>query len=711
MDKERKKPEEFIGEMTSSLEADEELQLDVSQELHSHYEESVAHFKSEGKSDDESHELALKAFGDPKQVAEDLADSNKNRMKSRALIGLFLKRILTPTSLILTIFIGFHYGQRFNHLLAFGSMQSNPSFEKIISSLPESSRFLLYGDTSRPRRSAQQRAIWEKDQENKVYFANYARLLLLDFNNKSLKISYDELEKEFRLGESIDPDNSFYNYLLAAVLFDEGSDIKTTRNKKKNTSQTKFIIKDQSHLNAAIEELKKARKKPLYRRYHDDLLKERLTFFPESQKLEHDISKFFFTSSTLLPEIAPTKNLFASIPHYVEAQKLNGEEASSILDTWQDFVKKATPDAWCLIDVLVIDAIISISGEKVSEVYHTLGKTEAADKTREMAKKANKPVADWKNQRETGESYDFLTKQKGSFVAGMLLPAIAEPIKEEDLRPGRMVERIIGEQFVLTLVVLIFGIMLIFSLAYYIKCKGIGGSSTAPVLLIPSGPMALKIITFGILLPIVSYYAYTRWTGMSSYEFSLGFEWPRGLAELLLLAVTYLSVSTYLAATSFTKRCMTLGIPTVRMINPIVSRMFWICLSLAWLVCIAKNRLFGQNQAMVVFLILGILPALIFVVLVFLTTIKAWRFRRTHSQYFGSVSRSLLPVYACAVVFLGLICLPYSQQKESDFLNQDSLFNDSDNIFITAIENKVTQRLRKSMTTALSGRPQNTQQK
>ena len=35
-------------------------------------------------------------------------------------------------------------------------------------------------------------------------------------------VSIDELEKEIRQGEKIDPDNAFYNYIWAAILFNVG---------------------------------------------------------------------------------------------------------------------------------------------------------------------------------------------------------------------------------------------------------------------------------------------------------------------------------------------------------------------------------------------------------------------------------------------------------------------------------------------------------
>ena len=82
----------------------------------------------------------------------------------------------------------------------------------------------MFGDPTRKTRSAQERALWEKKPKSKVYYANYVRLLLEDYKEKDLGISFDYLEKEIRRGEELDQDNAFYNYMLAAVLFKRGAE-------------------------------------------------------------------------------------------------------------------------------------------------------------------------------------------------------------------------------------------------------------------------------------------------------------------------------------------------------------------------------------------------------------------------------------------------------------------------------------------------------
>ena len=107
------RPEQkLIEEITLVLKDDEELRQDVSHELSTHFEDSKAAFLEEGKAEEESDALALKAFGEPTQVAEQLADSNRGRMKTRAVLRMFLGRILVPLSLLVALWFGVAYAER-----------------------------------------------------------------------------------------------------------------------------------------------------------------------------------------------------------------------------------------------------------------------------------------------------------------------------------------------------------------------------------------------------------------------------------------------------------------------------------------------------------------------------------------------------------------------------------------------------------------------
>ena len=82
---------------------DPELRLDVRAELASHIEELTASFQAEGKTPEESVELALKAFGSPADIAGDLAAANRGRMRLRALARLAARALLVPAAVVLAV--------------------------------------------------------------------------------------------------------------------------------------------------------------------------------------------------------------------------------------------------------------------------------------------------------------------------------------------------------------------------------------------------------------------------------------------------------------------------------------------------------------------------------------------------------------------------------------------------------------------------------
>ena len=147
------------------------------------------------------------------------------------------------------------------------------------------------------------------------------------------------------------------------------------------------------------------------------------------------------------------RDLFEALPFYVyvERNELPEDDATELLDAWQEFLKKAIPDAWCLVDVLVFSAIANMAGGevddsmaegkrdesvafgKVADVYEVMGKPEDANSTRLLAKELGEPKKKWDADRESKRVKEMerdLIFWKGSILARMLLPVLGEPVTE-----------------------------------------------------------------------------------------------------------------------------------------------------------------------------------------------------------------------------------------------------------------------------------------
>ena len=717
---------ELIEKVTSVLKDDEELRQDVSHELNTHFEDSQAAFLEEGKSKEESETLALKAFGDPKQIAKQLAHSNQGRMKTRALVRMFLGRILVPLSVVLVMWMGWYFFAERSVIVSMLDELGETGDESIVKEegwytkawahLSAEKQFQLFGDLTRKTRSAQERALWEKNPESKVYYANYVRALLEDYKEKGLDNSFDYLEKEIRRGEELDPDNAFYNYMLAAVLFKRGGEWKSIKGKKAK----EWSVKDKALLDLAIVELNRAEQKPYYRRHLSEFLKERLDLFPETRRLDDRIGKMAYLASIPLPDLRLIRDLFEALPFYVDVERneLPEDDATELLDAWQEFLKKAVPDAWCLVDVLVFSAIANMAGGekdesvakdedvafgKVADVYEAMGKPEDANSTRLLAKKLVVPKKNWDADRESKRVKEMerdLIFWKGSILARMLLPNLGEPITEEMLRPGRQADRIVIEQFNLSYLLCIFVVAIMGTLILFMVCQSASKGRTAPLLILPSWRVALRTLSLAILLPIFLYFAFTRWSGLSSFENSIE-DWRLLGLEIGLLDISFLAASTLLSVSYIRKRCQALNINIPKPANSFLIKLCWGGMGILCLCCAVSKKLFGHQGALETgFYLFGTGMGLILGGVGLVVFIKGCMSRNTYGLYYGTLARSLMPVYACAVILIGVIGLPWLQKEESALLKKDSLFDSSPYGF-SVPEGNITLRLQTELAEAL----------
>jgi len=623
--------------------------------------------------------------------------------------SVLLERILVPLSVVLAVWLGWHYFAERSVIESMLDELGETGDESIVKEeswytnawahLSAEKQFQLFGDPTRKTRSAQERALWEKKPKSKVYYANYVRILLGDYKEKDLGISFDYLEKEIRRGEELDPDNAFYNYMLAAVLFKRGGEWKSIKGKKAK----EWSGKDKALLDLAIVELNKAANKPYYRRYLTEFFEERMVLFPETRRLEDRIGKMTYFASIPLADLGLIRDLFKALPFYVENDELPEDDAAQILDAWHVFLEKAIPDGWCLIDVLVLNAIANMAEGKVPDVYEAMGKPEDANSTRLLAKKLGEPKKNWDAVRESKRVKEMerdLIFWKGSILARMLLPGLGEPVTEEMLRPGRQADRIVIEQFNLSCILCYFVVAIIGTLILFMVCQSASKGRTPPLLLLPSWRIALETLGLAILLPMFLYFAFTRWSGLSSFENGI-VDWRLLFLELGLLDVSFLAASTLLSASYIRKRCQALDITIPKPANSFLIKLCWGGMGILCLCCAVSKKLFGHQGALETGLYLfGTGMGLILGGVGIVVFIKGCMSRNTYGLYYGTLARSLMPVYACAVILIGGICLPWLQKEESALLKKDPLFDSSPYGF-TVPEGNITLRLQAELAEAL----------
>ena len=289
---------------------------------------------------------------------------------------------------------------------------------------------------------------------------------------------------------------------------------------------------------------------------------------------------------------------------------------------------------------------------------------------------------------------------KGSILARMLLPVLGEPVTEEMLRPGRQADRIVIEQFNLSCILCYFVVAIIGTLILFMVCQSASKGRTAPLLLLPSWRIAMETLGLAILLPMFLYFAFTRWSGLSSFENGIR-DWRLLGLEIGLLDVSFLAASTLLSASYFRKRCQALDIPTPKPANSFLIKLCWGGMGILCLCCAASKKIFGHQGDLETGLYLfGTGMGLIICGVGIVVFIKGCTSRNTYGLYYGTLARSLMPVYACAIILIGVIGLPWLQKEESALLKKDPLFDSNPHGF-TVLEGNLTKRLQSELAASM----------
>lgn len=91
---------ELTDRATTKLRRDRDLRLEVTRELETHLEASAAEFRAADYSEEDAQAAAVKAFGDPDTMANDLWDANRYRLKIRVWAWWVARLTLLPTCVI-----------------------------------------------------------------------------------------------------------------------------------------------------------------------------------------------------------------------------------------------------------------------------------------------------------------------------------------------------------------------------------------------------------------------------------------------------------------------------------------------------------------------------------------------------------------------------------------------------------------------------------
>lgn len=709
-----------LDAFTAGLRSDPEVQLDARQQMKSKLEEKIAEETAKGHSSEECIDLVINALGSSDNVANSLFLDNLKRMKSRSRVRLVIRLLLIPAIVICAILT---LCWSSDIMITKSFLNSDANFEFSIRSsrhlifdrwTPEQA-FILLGCLTEDEYSYQQKEIWKKYPDNKIYAANYILSLLMENDDSSCVLA--EIEK----AKKIDPDNAFYNYAAAGIMLKNACGEKEiSGDGKASASVYRFEIKDRTLLEKAIGEYLDGTKKKYCCSYNGEMLKIRRKYFGEFNSLAEQFEWLSLSYKTLTPKFN-YKSIVKFLPEYANILINEGkkDEALRCLNSWQKYIEHISTcfNGNSILDALIIASIASIDKEKLPPLYEKLGLHKLAQETKVEAENLCAPVVAWKEKQDKikiGNSKKI--SERGGIFASMLLPTLGREFTDEELAPERYAEYIFMKKIEIAVVNIHLILGMIFALGFLLCWKLRTGRTL--LTLMPPLRIFIKIIGISIVLPYILYYLFSKIEFLSGYNSSLTINSLHYAAQSWLLFAGMITALVVLSKKYVVSRCKELNVEIPSGISR-YPKILWV-IALGWfaLAMFIPVYMMTGNVLKIISFVNGAAHTVISVVIIWYAFYLIWVLfgKKKYAFYYGALAKIMILNFALAVIVLSLILRPLLNLQEEHFIKEDQIMFGSAGILPKA-EEKLTMELKDAISAAISKkrqitkdnhRPQNT---
>ncbi len=704
--------EKLAEQAASGLKGDPELYLDVKQELCCHLEDKAEFFAGDGKSEEESVELSCKSLGSPMDMAAELLNGNKQRMKLRSLMRLFLGGLIVPVAIILAFGVTFWRYTRASDVLDVPTWLGSSAFFGIEKVGRKDQNLLAYKLRGGNENAPQIRKHWEthrKDPDSRIYYAYYA--MFLDPKKDTSFVD------AMRLGEKIEPKNALYNVLLAHYYLKRGLQSRTDFPLDSKEVAVDKIL-DHDAFSLGIAEMRKASLKPYLYTYQMQILRKKLNSLPNPVLTEDYVRHINVSASELFPKMATFRDVARRMPAAVRLLIANEHraEAISLMDTWKPYAKLfASESNPILIHCLVAHAIDSILSKEAVPIYKNLGLNSKSKEAGDIYARLAELKHQWRSKTSlSSKSTEKMSDEHGSMLARMLVPNMGDvKMTDNDLRPSRMHEHVMMEEGVTLGTLVVLALLLIGTLVQSILwLYRLRQAASVPILLMPPGKLIVRALVFGIVVPVLIYWFYTRVLPFGGRDYGLAsVMWPRFVAELSVMALLMLSIPTIIIRRYIRRRCVDLNIAVPSVKNEIVSTLIVrVATILAVLLVVATDT---NRDISPVVSSLGVVFAIVIIALGIRYIIRK---RTQHGLYYGTLAKSLVPIYAVSMILISVTVHPLLLRSEASLLRKDKLIfgyladKHSSTVGFTGMEQKASQRYWRLLKQALSDVPGSSKQ-
>ncbi len=675
--------EEFIRRATEKLEVDRELQLDVAAELRAHMEDAHEEFRDAGCSDQEAAVNAAKVIGDPDELSEELFQANRFRMRIRGILRWAARLTLIPAAILIIGTLALN----FTGVFQTDFPKQIP--ESWMTHLTEDERFVLRGDPSDTTELERAKSIHERWPDDPIFYAHFAIEYLGTYANQRRMLRNPEAVSQtlavLDKGETIDPDNAWYNFQKAWLLI--GSSSKMSDDKTRTCQlpdcrtsadrhyYQKIEIHDTATFQRGLEEfyagLPKERCTALWR----EMIDRRIELLPEPDNITNVFQRIIVPCMSNLP-LATYNKLARSIGAYaLQLADEGNPEALQLNSSNRLMSMKAGSGSQLLVEMLVANIATQRACMLEEHLLAQLGRPGDAEKVRRL----NEELASIEKMSRGTVSVEF-AKSSGMFWNFWTVFDVEKSLTMENFQPMRTAEHILATQIallgLLAVLIVIAAILATAAVESLFARKANKG-----LLLFVGWKQIARICLASILIPLSAYglYLYLQISPLDAYGINYTatrttLEWTCviSLIVILLIGMSYRAIrrrAIHLGLTvpepiTFKKRKVTFTLVAIAASTVIIYIAGW---WVGWFQAadaevVSKMRLGREwvSPALRYYSPAG-LGLSGFIVLAMLAwglreAIAGLRCRKELLAFRRTLYRSVAPVMASAVILVGLVC-------------------------------------------------------
>lgn len=644
--------------------------------------------------DDEIADEAIKRW--------ETVDSRKGRLTWRSVLYTVLilasAAVLADGARILIHFENMISGMGGSHFVDFFHNSPKITEEEIASRLTTNQTRLLFGDFSNRPASERMKVLWDSEPENPAYFAEYVSVYM--------GVAGGKLPPDFlKTARRLDPENAWFTYLAAAARAkDAVKQHPQSKAAKAANATPEWDVLDPAALNDSLALLRDARNQPKCETYQNELGRARVKLLPTDTPAEVTFALGYRFGRSSAPEIA--LGSLASVmaaKAWLCGEEMNQASFKELLIDANGFIRKRMETE--------IDSTLGVIMSQNAAYGFLLNAAPAARKLGLAEESAQlEPLLEAWNGRKaefqtrTSDPNSDLIRQHGGNLSSLIGYPLSRRLRNpplltlKDLEPGRLMDHETlawtATYFVWATLTVAMGVVAAFRFWSPALIRRLAGR--LELLILPRDWM--RIIGFGIILPIAWFVAVTRFTSLGGRELNMERndlstfyfdDPPLGLAQQVGLALLMIFSCGAASCWRLRMRTKSLGLVTagsVSLIIPIAclaafipvcgwsvvhssdaaAGTAWILagISLGWLALIAFQSLFGQVQT-----------------------------RLRH----GIVARMLVPCCAFAAI-LALSAAPFYKAMAFEWSTKDTLVRTSENFPSgSEFEHRLALQLRKEL--------------